>query len=83
MTVATLALWIPSAVLAGWQWLPLLAYGYRPHVPAALALIAPISAEVSEKFNVYSDDIGAAPNYQFRWQTVAASAGVRQHVLPA
>lgn len=47
LSVVTLALWIPAAVLAGWQWLPLLLYGYRPHVPQVLALIAPIAAEAS------------------------------------
>lgn len=44
--VVTLALWIPAAILVGWQWLPLLIYGYRPHVPPALVLIASISSEV-------------------------------------
>lgn len=44
--VATLALWIPAAILVGWQWLPLLIYGYRPHVPPALALVASIASEV-------------------------------------
>ncbi|XP_028157551.1 visual pigment-like receptor peropsin isoform X1 [Ostrinia furnacalis] len=52
LTVATLALWVPAAVLSGWQWLPLLAYGYRPHVPAALALIAPIAAEAATSIPV-------------------------------
>nr|QDR51019.1 retinal G protein-coupled receptor-like protein [Manduca sexta] len=45
--IATLALWIPAAIQAGWQWVPLLAYGYRPHVPAALALIASIASEAA------------------------------------
>ncbi|XP_045457687.1 visual pigment-like receptor peropsin [Melitaea cinxia] len=45
--IITLALWIPAAVLAGWQWLPLLFYGYRPHVPQVLALFAPIAAEAA------------------------------------
>ncbi|KAJ8729253.1 hypothetical protein PYW08_000834 [Mythimna loreyi] len=45
--VATLALWIPAAILAGWQWLPLLIYGYRPHVPPALAVFAPIASEAA------------------------------------
>ncbi|XP_045785990.1 rhodopsin, GQ-coupled-like [Maniola jurtina] len=45
--VTTLALWIPAAVLAGWQWFPLLLYGYRPHVPKVLALFAPIAAEAA------------------------------------
>ncbi|XP_041973800.1 visual pigment-like receptor peropsin [Aricia agestis] len=47
LTVITLALWIPAAVLAGWQWLPVLLYGYRPHVPQVLAIVAPISAEAA------------------------------------
>ncbi|KAJ2953816.1 hypothetical protein O0L34_g1444 [Tuta absoluta] len=47
LTVGTLALWIPAAVQAGWQWLPLLFFGYRPHVPAALSLIAPIASEAA------------------------------------
>uniref|UniRef100_A0A2H1WLK4 SFRICE_019447 n=1 Tax=Spodoptera frugiperda TaxID=7108 RepID=A0A2H1WLK4_SPOFR len=45
--VVTLALWIPAAILVGWQWLPLLIYGYRPHVPPALVLIASISSEAA------------------------------------
>ncbi|CAH0748776.1 unnamed protein product [Diatraea saccharalis] len=52
LTVATLALWIPAAILVGWQWLPLLVYGYRPHVPPALALIAPIAAEAATSIPV-------------------------------
>ncbi|KOB74762.1 Uncharacterized protein OBRU01_03850 [Operophtera brumata] len=44
---ATLALWIPAGVLIGWQWIPLLVLGYRPHVPPALALIAPIASEAA------------------------------------
>ncbi|XP_072936783.1 visual pigment-like receptor peropsin [Epargyreus clarus] len=47
LCVTTLALWIPSAVLVGWQWFPLLVYGYRPHVPPALTLLAPIAAEAA------------------------------------
>ncbi|XP_028032257.1 visual pigment-like receptor peropsin isoform X2 [Bombyx mandarina] len=45
--VGTLALWIPAAVLAGWQWVPLLIKGYRPHVPPTLALIASIASEAA------------------------------------
>ncbi|CAH0602950.1 unnamed protein product [Chrysodeixis includens] len=45
--VATFALWIPAAILVGWQWLPLLTYGYRPHVPPALAIIASIASEAA------------------------------------
>ncbi|KAM3964737.1 visual pigment-like receptor peropsin [Aphomia sociella] len=52
LCVTTLALWIPTAVLAIWQWVPLLAYGYRPHVPPALALIAPIAAEAATSIPV-------------------------------
>ncbi|XP_049881696.1 visual pigment-like receptor peropsin isoform X2 [Pectinophora gossypiella] len=53
LAIATLALWIPAAVQAGWQWLPLLVLGYRPHVPPALALIAPIASEVSRPRRVF------------------------------
>ncbi|XP_061378598.1 opsin-5-like isoform X2 [Danaus plexippus] len=45
--VTTLALWIPAAILAGWQWLPLLMFGYRPHVPQVLAVIAPVATEAA------------------------------------
>ena len=54
MSVATLALWIPAAILVGWQWLPLLIYGYRPHVPPGLAVIAPIASEVRIPFYLLS-----------------------------
>ncbi|XP_026329002.1 rhodopsin, GQ-coupled-like [Hyposmocoma kahamanoa] len=47
LTVTTLALWVPAAVLAGSQWFPVLVLGYRPHVPAVLALIAPIASEAA------------------------------------
>ncbi|CAK1550126.1 unnamed protein product [Leptosia nina] len=47
LSVLTLALWTPAAVLAGCQWFPLLLYGYRPHVPQVLALIAPITSEAA------------------------------------
>ncbi|XP_073942062.1 visual pigment-like receptor peropsin isoform X2 [Choristoneura fumiferana] len=52
LTIATLALWIPSAVLAGWQWFPALLLSYRPHVPPALALIAPIASEAATSIPV-------------------------------
>ncbi|XP_011552121.3 visual pigment-like receptor peropsin [Plutella xylostella] len=45
--VTTLVLWLPSAVLAAWQWAPLLVYGYRLHVPPALAVVAPAAAEAA------------------------------------
>ncbi|XP_038222696.1 visual pigment-like receptor peropsin [Zerene cesonia] len=47
LSVITLALWIPAALVAGSQWFPLLLYGYRPHVPPVLALIAPITSEAA------------------------------------
>ncbi|CAK1602876.1 unnamed protein product [Parnassius mnemosyne] len=50
--VATLALWIPAGVLAGWQWVPLLIYGYRPHVPPTLSLLAPIASEAATSIPV-------------------------------
>ncbi|XP_013168188.1 PREDICTED: visual pigment-like receptor peropsin [Papilio xuthus] len=50
--IATLALWIPAGVLAGWQWVPLLIYGYRPHVPPALSLLAPIASEAATSIPV-------------------------------
>ncbi|XP_013182897.2 visual pigment-like receptor peropsin [Amyelois transitella] len=52
LAVATLAFWIPSAVLIGWQWVPLLIYGYRPHVPPVLALIASIASEAATSIPV-------------------------------
>ncbi|XP_053604479.1 visual pigment-like receptor peropsin [Plodia interpunctella] len=52
LTVTTLAFWIPSAVLTGWQWVSLLIYGYRPHVPPVLALIAPIASEAATSIPV-------------------------------
>lgn len=54
LSLVTLVLWVPAAVLAGWQWLPLLLYGYRPHVPQVLALIAPIAAEAATSVPVLS-----------------------------
>ncbi|KPJ12282.1 Visual pigment-like receptor peropsin [Papilio machaon] len=50
--IATLALWVPAGVLAGWQWVPLLIYGYRPHVPPALSLLAPIASEAATSIPV-------------------------------
>ncbi|GBP31162.1 Visual pigment-like receptor peropsin [Eumeta japonica] len=45
--VITIMLWVPAAMLVGWQWLPLLIYGYRMHVPPALVLLAPIASEAA------------------------------------
>ncbi|XP_022128453.2 visual pigment-like receptor peropsin [Pieris rapae] len=47
LCVITLALWIPAALLAGIQWFPLLVFGYRPHAPPVLALIAPLTSEAA------------------------------------
>ncbi|XP_049708378.2 visual pigment-like receptor peropsin [Helicoverpa armigera] len=52
VSISTLAFWIPAAVLVGYQWLPLLIYGYRPHVPSALAVIAPIASEAATSIPV-------------------------------
>ncbi|CAB3230687.1 unnamed protein product [Arctia plantaginis] len=52
LCVTTLALWIPAGILVGYQWLPLLVYGYRTHVPPALAVIAPIASEAATSLPV-------------------------------
>ncbi|XP_063376816.1 visual pigment-like receptor peropsin [Cydia fagiglandana] len=52
LTISTLALWIPSAVLAGYQWFPALVLNYRSHVPPTLALIAPIASEAATSIPV-------------------------------
>ncbi|CAH2067208.1 unnamed protein product, partial [Iphiclides podalirius] len=50
--VATLTLWIPAGVLVGWQWISLLIYGYRPHIPPTLTLLAPIASEAATSIPV-------------------------------
>ncbi|KAL4712961.1 hypothetical protein ACJJTC_012031 [Scirpophaga incertulas] len=52
LTVTTLAMWIPAGVLIGYQWLPLLVYGYRSHVPPALILVANIASEAATSIPV-------------------------------